>query len=233
MGDRVDFPDGGLAFFGRVVAATSHELVNVLNIIGEMAGLQDDLLRGAAAGEPFDPGRLAQLAERMRLQAERGQDLLRHLNRFGHSVDEPRLSFDLADCLECHAVLARRFARLARVELAVRPPLTTAPVVGSPFALQMALLSCLEICCAGADRERRVVVTAEPTEGGARVTVTSADPLPADRPGSDAIGDLERILTACPGTLEHVPDRHDPYRFSFVLRSAAPAGAQSEEEHAS
>jgi signal transduction histidine kinase len=233
MGDRIGFPDGGLAFFGRIVAATSHELVNVLNIIGEMAGLQDDLLRGAAAGEPLDPGRLAQLAERMRLQAERGQDLLRHLNRFGHSVDEPRLSFDLADCLECHAALARRFARLARVELSVRPPMTPAPVVGSPFALQMALLSCLEICCAEAGGERRVVVAAEATAGGARVTVTAADPLPAERPGPAAISDLERILAACPGTLEHTPDGDDPCRFSFVLGSAAPAVAHPEEEHAS
>jgi C4-dicarboxylate-specific signal transduction histidine kinase len=232
MDGRIGSPADGLAFFGRIVAATSHELVNVLNIVGEVAGLQDDLLRGAAAGEPLDPGRLAQLAERIRLQTERGQDLLRHLNRFGHSVDQPFLSFDLADCLECHAVLARRFARLARVELTVRPPTAAAPVSGSPFALQMALVRCLEICFTAADRERRVTVAAEPTSDGARVIVTSADPLPPGPSLEVAVGDLERVLATCPGELEHAPDQEDPCRFSFVLRSAAPASVHPEEDDA-
>jgi len=46
--------NGALAFYGKVVAGQSHEVTNVLNIINELTGLQQDLLMAAEEkGEYF------------------------------------------------------------------------------------------------------------------------------------------------------------------------------------
>lgn len=210
----------GLRFFGRTVAATTHELVNVLNIVGELAGLQDDLLRAAAAGKALDPARLAVLAERTRNQAERGQALLRQLNRFAHSVDQGIQRYDLGDVFECAAALFERFARLARVRLEIKPPASTIVLEGNPFAVHLALSLCLEAALAGSSDERTVRVSAAPSAAGASVAVESADPL-LETLQPAVVGLLQRTLAACPGEVVGVPDLDTPGRFTMQLRNVA------------
>lgn len=164
-------PAEALRFFGRTVAGTTHELVNVLNIVGELAGLQDDLLRGVAAGRPIDLEKLATLAERTRTQTERGHALPRHLNRFAHSVDHDCTRYDLSDLFESFAALAERRVRLARAHLTVRPPLASVVLEGSPFAVHLALSLCLEAVVQGSPPNREVHLAAHPTAAGATVVV--------------------------------------------------------------
>ena len=78
----------GLAFFGSIVAGQSHEVTNVLSVINELAGLQGDILGNAGAGQPPDIERLKQVVQKIRNQVQRGEIIIRSINRFAHTVDD-------------------------------------------------------------------------------------------------------------------------------------------------
>ncbi len=180
MGDdhRRPMQREGVLFFGDVIAGLSHELSNVLNIINEMAGLQQDIV-GGAQPKGVDPAdRLSELAGRIKTQVERGETFNHFLHSLAHSVDDANIAFDLGDTLELVSSLAARPARLARVELAVHRPEPPVRLVGDPFALLLTIYGSIGAVVGAADSERRVEVSAAPYDNGARVFITSADPLP-------------------------------------------------------
>ena len=51
-----------LAFFGRIGADVTHDVRNVLSVIGEYAGLLDDLLAMSGEGKPVDGQKLQKLS---------------------------------------------------------------------------------------------------------------------------------------------------------------------------
>jgi signal transduction histidine kinase len=219
-------------FFGRIVAGATHELTNVLNIVGELAGLQDDMLRGAAAGEAVDPGRIAELAHKVREQAARGQTMLRHLNRFAHTADQPVTAYDVGDVLESLVALAHRFARLERARLELRPPLQAIEISGSPFGLALTVFECLRHALDATDEGRAIRVLVDAAPGGAEITVESADSMTPMPPETTAR--LERAASACPGRLVRGPSADDPHRFVIRLHDAGPPTSEPmEDTHAS
>ena len=58
---RRQLREQNLAFFGMISAGMSHEMRNVLSIIGEYAGLLDDFLVAAERGAPLDSDKLRRL----------------------------------------------------------------------------------------------------------------------------------------------------------------------------
>ncbi len=226
-------PAEALRFFGRTVAGTTHELVNVLNIVGELAGLQDDLLRGVAAGRPLDLAKLSTLAERTRAQTERGHALLRHLNRFAHSVDHECVSYDLGDLFDTFAALAERTVRLARARLTVRPPLATLVLLGSPFAAHLALSLCLDAVLQGSPPNREVHLSAHPTPAGATVIVGGSGAWGvAWEPSREE--PLRQALAACPGRIVSISAADQAPLFTVELLDLAHLGAEhGENRHAS
>ncbi len=209
---------GGESLFGRLVAGSTHELTNVLNIIGELAGLQNDILRDVAAGEAPDRGRLAQLADRIDHQAGRGQDLLRQLNRFAHSVDRTDEAYDVGDMLESLIALGERFARLNRTQLELRPPLEAVTVVGDPFAMLVAVFTCVDAALDAADATRRVRLLVERGSGAARITVESGDPI--SPPPPELLEAIDGALAGGTGGLVQTPSPSDPFRFVLELSDA-------------
>src|SRR4030067_193492 len=79
----------GLAFFGSITASFSHEINNIMAIIGELAGLMEDLLRVADLGHPPQLERFRRVSERIGTQVKRGEEMIKRLNRFAHTMDEP------------------------------------------------------------------------------------------------------------------------------------------------
>lgn len=107
--------DDPLVMCGRVLAGQTHELTNVLSIVLELSGLLEDHARpheGTPTGD-----RLVSVAERLRRQAQRGQTMVKDLNRLAHAVDHDRATVDLAEVTGLAGRLIARFARLKRVEL--------------------------------------------------------------------------------------------------------------------
>ncbi|HEY3357666.1 MAG TPA: hypothetical protein VGQ83_30720 [Polyangia bacterium] len=79
-------PDDELPTFGRVVARQCHELVNVLNIVNEMSGLQEDLLPRARQGDAAALDQLGGLAARIQEQVKRGRAIIRNLQHVAHGA---------------------------------------------------------------------------------------------------------------------------------------------------
>jgi C4-dicarboxylate-specific signal transduction histidine kinase len=169
----------GLAFFASIVAGQTHEITNVLNVINELAGLQEDLLSGEGRGSSPNGERLAQIAARIRKQVERGNAIVQNVNRFAHGADRPRADCDLRELLDGIVFLAQRSARLAKTSLEARLPDRSIPLETSPFALAHAVFSCIEVALAAATEQRRITVSCGASREGAEVVVESADPLPA------------------------------------------------------
>jgi hypothetical protein len=176
-GRRPGLQREGLRFFGAVGAGLSHELSNVFNIINELSGLQQDIAAAAQAGGA-GIARLSELAARIKSQVARGEEINRSLHRLSHSVDEAEEVFDLGDALALFGALAARPARLAEVELALRPPADPIALSGDPFALLLALHACFKGVLGAAESGRRVEVRTESVAGRVRVVLASADPVP-------------------------------------------------------
>ena len=157
-----------LAFFGRVVAGQCHDVTNVLTIINELAGLQNDLLAaGDCDGPPVE--RLAAIASKVCEHVKRGERILKTVNRFAHSVDAPRSVLDLREAVERAACLAERPVRLRRATLQLE--LSEAPMVieGDPFAIQQAVMLVIE---AGLDAgARQLTLCYDADLSAARVSV--------------------------------------------------------------
>lgn len=149
---------GNLAFFGKIVAGQSHEVTNILNIINEVAGLQADFLHAAGAGGAGDIERLGALCEKVQAQVARGEQVLRNINRFAHSVDKPLSVFDAREALANILFLSRRWTNLRKVELTHTFPDGSTVVESSPFLFQQAVFLGIDLLLERSDAPSRVSV---------------------------------------------------------------------------
>lgn len=209
--------DEGLRFFGATTAGQSHEITNVLNIINELAGLQSDLLAAAETGREPNLARLKALSERIQNQVDRGEAIVRNLNRFAHSVDVPVAVFDLREVLERIVFLARRPAGLLRTRLDTEFPLDSVSLEGNPFCVQQAVFLAIDVALHGATDERRVVVSYAVRPTGADIVVTSADPVSPGSEVEERLTMLEKLLIEIGGCLAVRPTTGDPYRVVLAL----------------
>jgi len=128
------------AYQGRLTASMTHEFKNVLAIIGETAGLMEDLLEMCEAS----PGpRFSELLGRILAQVERGQRLSGCLNRFAHLTDTRPCSVELAQLTTHVTAMAARLARLVKVQL-VLGQCVEAQMHCDPVALHRALFLAME-----------------------------------------------------------------------------------------
>lgn len=133
-----------LKFFGTVTSSVSHELKNVLAIVNENAGLIEDLLAFAAQGRTIDPARLLLAAQAIKAQIRKGDAIIKNLNRFAHSVDEPTAAIVVDQALELVLALMSRIAAMRGVAVTMAPPADSVMVKTAPFAFQQLMWRCLE-----------------------------------------------------------------------------------------
>jgi signal transduction histidine kinase len=180
-----------LEFLCEVIASISHELKNALATISETAGLLGDILASpggvAEEAEEFGSG-VASIAE----EIERSLRVIRNLNRFAHSGDEPLAEVDVAELagLMADLVAYRAFADRPRVECAEAAPvrLTT-----NPLLLEGLVYRLLAAGYRAAGRDAPISVTVRSAEGGAEIDFAglggpSPDLSEADRAILAALG---------------------------------------------
>jgi signal transduction histidine kinase len=163
--------ESALSFFGSITASLSHELSNSVAIINELAGLTHDILPDTRRKARVDCVRLRELAQRITSQVKRGQDTIRKLNRFAHSVDDPFCEFDLRKLLEEIVSLAQRFASLKRVDLEPRLTDDSLIIRSDPFRMQQAIFGCIQLALEGSGRNDIIIITLDATGSDVRVTV--------------------------------------------------------------
>ncbi|MDC0335916.1 sensor histidine kinase [Pseudodesulfovibrio sp.] len=106
-----------LRFFGKVSASVSHEIKNVFAVINEAAGLLADLSLMAEKGMPMDPGRLKRVADSIQGQVQRGDTIVKNMNKLAHSTDEGIQQVELQPLLELTVALATRMADMKQMRL--------------------------------------------------------------------------------------------------------------------
>ncbi len=217
----VRFREDSLMFFGAVTAGQCHELTNALNIVNELAGLQQDLIAGAEHGRDVDLPRLSSIAGRIQAQIERAEAVIRYINRLAHGVDEHLCVFDLREALAVILSLATHAARLSQTRLVWQLPEQAAALQASPLALQQAVFACIEAALAGTARQHReVIVGCALMEDGAEIEIMSADPI--DQAAVALRLDLLKLLVAeLNGKLTEVPGT-DSRRFAIVVPAFTP-----------
>ena len=171
-----------LAFFAKIGADITHEMRNVLSIVGENAGLLDDQLALARGRKVPDPEKLKKVAARIDRQVKKGIEVMERFSRFAHAADEQRTSVDLTALVEDVTVLVQRHVRHLGGSLATALPDGPFPITTHPFSLQYALFGCLQMVWQCADKSRPVSVELSNQERSAVLTVSGAAV-----PGSDGL----------------------------------------------
>lgn len=214
-----------LAFFGVVTASLSHEINNAVAIIGQLAGLLEDLLWGVRQGKPIDDGKLEDVSEKISNQVKKGQSVIKRLNRFAHSVDEPVKEFDLREMLEFISVIAERFAFLKGAKLELASQKESLTVTSNPFSLQQAVFICIEMALSASGKNEVVKVACEQDGDKFRVSIASA-PVPKTDEANSKLALLSLLMEQLGGRVEWTSvDEGDALALS-IPRSipAEPAG---------
>jgi C4-dicarboxylate-specific signal transduction histidine kinase len=178
--------ESGLAFFGRITASVSHDINNVLSTMGEFSGLLQDFIEAGQQKGDIPPERLQRLADGLAAQVQKGAAIVKRLNRFAHTTDEPRKSIELSEFLELIMALSQRFAGLKQVTLKAAFAAEPITIQTSPFMLQQVVFHCIDLALVTADRNHPVTVSTSAEEQGAGITV-------AFRPIQQPAADDERI----------------------------------------
>jgi hypothetical protein len=132
-----------LSFFGKIAALFTHDLRNSLAIIGESAGLLEDLVGLSERGLPLDPEKLRRHLSRIKTHIRDADAKITHFNRFAHSTDEREAAVDLGKLVSLFIDLTGRFFlnRNLTVTAAETQPTVTATV--NPFDLLLVLWTML------------------------------------------------------------------------------------------
>ena len=163
----------GFGFFGAISASLSHEINNVFAITNELSGLLDDFFGAAEQGTALDPTKLRSTTQRIGAQVLRGQELVKRLNQFAHTVDENE-GVALNETVEAIVTLCRRLGKLRRVELETSLPETSPRIQGSAFDVQHVVFRCIDILLDASQEGDVVQISVEQEGDGARLVFAGA-----------------------------------------------------------
>ncbi|MFO7911115.1 MAG: sensor histidine kinase [Desulfotignum sp.] len=159
-------PDrNGIAFFGTLSAAVTHDMKNFLAIINENAGLLGDLAARAQNGPvSIDPRKAALISEKIRKQVHRADGMIKQFNRFSHSMDHAQETVDMEEMVHLVAGLAERIIRHHNIFLTVTTPPVPCRIQAHRFDLLHLIFRAVEITCeildnAPKDTQKHVTVS--------------------------------------------------------------------------
>jgi C4-dicarboxylate-specific signal transduction histidine kinase len=158
-----------LAFFGTVTASLSHEINNVVAIVGELTGLLDDLLYAAEGGRPLNLEKLKDLSARLSKQVKKGETIIKRLNRFAHSVDEPVKQVNIKELLLQILAIAERFAFLKGIKLESQFTDDSVVIETNPFFLQQAVFLCIQLALSAAQKNDVIQIGFSQEKSGIRI----------------------------------------------------------------
>jgi len=196
-------PTPDKAFVAKITAGLSHEFMNVLATIRETSGLMEDLL---ALNEDEFPHRqkFADSLASIRRQINRGMEIGEKLNRFAHSLDQPRERVEINDALRQFAALMQRFMEFQKAQLTVELEESHIEIETDPFRLQMVLAACLEYCLRHRADGGTVRLQAYRTDGGVAIRFLSpsdSSPPPIDGALLEEQAELQEALRSLGASL--------------------------------
>jgi len=207
----------GFGFFGAITASLSHEINNVFAIINELSGLLDDFFHAAEQDVPLDVEKLKGTTQRIAAQIERGQEYVKRLNRFAHTVDDKQTTIVLNETVEAITTLCRRFGTLRRVELETSLPGTSPRIEGSAFDVQHIIYRCINIVLNASRQGDVVQIDVEPQDDGARLTFSSRSAVESAAELESKRDFLTVLVAEMQGAIDSVIQAGQPVRLEVSL----------------
>jgi len=159
----------GVRFFGEISASISHEIKNVLAIVNENAGLLQDMVMMIEKGMPLSPERLSGLARSIVRQVNRGDRIIKDMNRFAHSADHPKETVDIGEVIHFISMLAARLIAMKGEAPQIEVPATPITAVTNRFFLEDLVWICLCRAMEVRATDHIVCIVAEKFENAARI----------------------------------------------------------------
>jgi signal transduction histidine kinase len=197
----------GLRFFGRMSAAISHDLKNTLSIMNESAGLLEDLALLAEKGRALDPQRIQQLGAAIKRQIQRNDGIVRNMNRFAHSVDDPVKEIDLAASLETLLAICRRLTDARGVAVSVATSDPEVAVVTRPFHFYHLVWLLLEWGMDYAGPGKHVVLRIERDAASVRLACQGLESLTGEVAGQCPLPQWQDLLGLLDARIEIAADQ--------------------------
>jgi len=185
----------GLRYFGKMMAAISHEIKNSLAIINENAGLMEDLSLMSKSGHPLDPQRVEALSGRVIKQVQRADTIVKKMNRLAHSVDDPVKEIDVAELLDFTMELGQKLVASLGVELRVTPPPCPVRINSNPFLVMNLFWEVLGYACTRVDGTPSITIAIVKAAKGVEL---SFSPVRDDGQNGFSVGEAPfRGLVSC------------------------------------
>jgi C4-dicarboxylate-specific signal transduction histidine kinase len=195
-----------LSYFASVSASISHELSNVLAVLNEDAGLLQDLAAMAAQGRPLDPQQIGRLAATMLKQVRRGDDIVKRMNRFAHSVDREQAPVDLGALAGLVADLFGRSAAMRGVTIEVHGSAAPITLNTQPFVLETLLGKLLDRLSAGLADGGVLRIGLHAQDLSAQIRMAGAAPHSAALAGLPGAADVAALLALLQANALFEPD---------------------------
>jgi signal transduction histidine kinase len=208
-------PDFGnnddLTFFGRVNASISHELKNNLAIISEAAGLLQDLTEMAGRGQKIELNMLKACSEDIIEEIQRGFAIIKQMNAFSHSIDEPVKKVNLSKVIELMVALSKFLSFASKVRFDPVPE--DVPVVLTcPFRLQNLVYQALIYAFESAGPDGQIVIGLQPQgNGSVHISFSALD----SSNSRSFTSDRTKKIAASIGI--EIRETADPHSFELVV----------------
>lgn len=198
----------GLAFFGSITASTTHELNNVMSIIEQNAGLLEDLCAGTEYGRPLQTEKLLEISEKTQRQIRRGVVIIKRLNYFAHSVDEPLATVQLNTLITNLVDICQRFATLKKLNLRGDYPPDEISVQSNPFILEQAIFTCINQAMEMLEKDGLLTVSFGRDESRITIAVSGSPAEQAvDRSAINSV--LELLMKQIDGNFKETSDNNN------------------------
>jgi len=196
----------------RITAGLTHEMRNVLAIVGETSGLIEDLLAMRKPRKDLHE-RLSRAVGGIQRQVGRGTDLSDGLNRLAHTLDGPETPLPPDDFAELVVLLLRRTARSGEVGLTFRESPAASWPGPIPSRFLLAACACLERVVLAAPPGSGLTVHAEDRSNGAALRILPDAPDPSTPPTAGAAAPppgWDGIFAEIRGAVEALPAEEGP-----------------------
>ncbi|MDR3603962.1 MAG: hypothetical protein ACLPVO_16210 [Desulfomonilaceae bacterium] len=131
-------------FIGKITAAMTHEMKNVLAIIRESAGLAEDLLTMSDESAFPYKDKFQKIMGKIENQVIRGAEIMAQLNEFSHIPEVERQSEDLNLVLNQAIFLSKKLSRSNAVDFFVEQTDTPITLDSNPLTTRMLIYRTLE-----------------------------------------------------------------------------------------
>lgn len=166
MNNTTDFGNNDdLAFFGKVNASISHELKNSMAIISEAAGLLQDLTEMAAKGQKIELEMLKTCSEDIIEEIQRGFAIIKQMNAFSHSADEPVKKVNPLDVIDLVVALSKFLSFASKIRFDPSPE-DASVVLTCPFRFQNLLYQALVFAFESAGPDGQIVIGSQAQPNG-------------------------------------------------------------------